>query len=139
MNGPLNTLAEKYGKYEIFLNSNLDDLIAHSSQGISLFEQPSCSELEYSNNQHAGHRNNRSILPMLSLDYDKIKLYIKERKSDTETALLLQALRWRITKTKDPYARREIIMGYTLNDLMGVRPENSALLDSLFGTSELVR
>jgi hypothetical protein len=77
MNGPLNSLAERFGKYEIFLNSNLDDLIAHSSQGISIFEQPSCSELEVSNNQHAAQRQNRTGTPMLSLDYDKIKEFLK--------------------------------------------------------------
>lgn len=122
MNGPLNALADKFGKYEIFLNSNLDDLIAHSNQGISIFEQQSCSELEVSNTQHALQNKNRSTTPMLSLDYEKIKDFLRQNRSEVETALLLQALRWRITKNKDPYARREIIMSYTLNDIMGVRP-----------------
>jgi len=80
MNGQLNTLADKFGKYEIFLNSNLDDLIAHSSQGISIFEQPSSSELEVSNNQHAVQRGHRNSTPILSLDYEKIKEFLRENK-----------------------------------------------------------
>lgn len=30
-------LADKLSKYEVFLNSNIDDLIAHSNNAISLF------------------------------------------------------------------------------------------------------
>jgi hypothetical protein len=76
MTPPLSQLAEKIAKYEIFLNSNIDDLIAQSNQGISIFDQPSCSELDASNNQHVTYRQNRSIVPMLSLDYEKIKHFL---------------------------------------------------------------
>jgi hypothetical protein len=131
MTQPLSQLAEKISKYEIFLNSNIDDLISQSNQGISIFDQQSFSELDVSNNQHITPRQNRSIIPMLSLDYDRIKHFLSHSNDEITVSLLLQALRWRITKTRDPYSRREIIMSYSINDVMGIKPENRALLEAL--------
>lgn len=132
MTAPLRELADKLSKYEIFLSSNVDDLIAHSNNGLSVFEQ---SDIDNTQNQPVGR--NRTALHLLSLDYDRIRRFLLTQDDEVSVALLLQALRWRITKTRDCRSRREIIVGYTVHDVMGVnQPE---LLQRLFEGKERVR
>lgn len=45
--------------------------------------------------------------------------------------LVLQALRWRFNKLGSPYARREVIMSYSAQDLCGVKQENWGVQDKL--------
>ncbi|KAK2175425.1 hypothetical protein NP493_733g00009 [Ridgeia piscesae] len=78
--------------------------------------------------------------PNVSLDYDKIKEDVS-RGTERTVALLLQALRWKLTKTSPP-ERDAMLAAYINNDVLGcVRPGayRKAVLRHLNSDSEVVR
>ena len=69
------------------------------------------------------------------LNFDKIKETFKKIENEEFTCAILQALRWRITRSKNSQ-RREVIMNYAINDILGCNgEENSIIQDNLITNS----
>ena len=54
------------------------------------------------------------------LDYQKIINHFLSKTDPIRTCAILQALRWRITKTKGAYMRREIVITFASFDIIGI-------------------
>ena len=128
----MGSMVEKIKKYEVFLNNNVDDMISNSYSA-SVFDQPTYEDIHNQSQSRNIHRQ-RTSLGVLALNYDKMSHSLIED-SELNVCLLLQALRWRVTKTVSAYGRREIIMGYTINDVLGLKSPNSSILKRLLGHS----
>lgn len=48
------------------------------------------------------------------------------------TCAILQALKWRITKTKGAYIRREIVISYATYDIIGCKQDKEKVQEALF-------
>ena len=71
---------------------------------------------------------------MCPLNIEKIIKLLEEadnEEKEVEVCLVLQALRRRFNKLRNPYARREVIVSYSSQDVCGVRRENWATQDKL--------
>src|SRR5690606_33031587 len=78
--------------------------------------------------------------PMCPVDLQKImRLFEEADKSskEVEVCLVLQALRWRFTKLPNPYARREVIVSYSMADICGVTKENWKIQEKLLFKSTI--
>ena len=103
-------------------------------------------------------KTQQPILP--AIDYQKVSLDLGEwanvRKqpvgaSEIEAAernccLVLQALRWRISRSIGAKAKRRVVEAYIEGDVLGLKspesestPENSALVETLLSSSEIVK
>lgn len=120
-------MMDKIKKYELFLNSNVDDVISNS-MSISVFDQPTYEDIQ--NQSVSKMMKKRTSINMLSLNYEKIK-HSLINEDDISVCLLLQAMRWRVTKTTSAYGRREIITGYTVNDILGLKIKGFPMLERL--------
>lgn len=97
-----------------------------NSCSVSVFDQPTYEDM-YSQSISRNIIKQRSVLSVLSLNYEKIKHNLLEE-PETNLCLLLQALRWRVTKNPSAYGRREIIMGYTVSDILSLKLQSAPLL-----------
>jgi len=62
-----------------------------------------------------------------ALDFVKIKENFHKIENEEFTCAILQALRWRITRSKNSQ-RREVIMNYAINDILGCNGEENAII-----------
>ena len=108
----------------MFLNSNVDDVISNS-MSVSVFDQPTYEDIQ--NQSVSRLMKRKTSMNMLSLNYQKIKSSLMNE-DDIKVCLLLQAMRLRVTKTPSAYGRREIIMGYTVNDILGLKVKGTPIL-----------
>jgi hypothetical protein len=96
----IESLFQKVSKYEHYMNTTIYDLVAQS-QDVSVFEKPA----------------------YIQVDFIKIKNYfLQNAQNFVFICAVLQALRWRITKTKGAYIRREIVVSYAYYDVVGCKP-----------------
>ncbi|KRX04691.1 Armadillo-type fold [Pseudocohnilembus persalinus] len=140
------TIVDKLNKYETFLNDNLEDIIQQSQQqqiildpqypinsniNENIYNQhhystasPIHPQTTQDDEQYIGMNNSR-YQNFQQLDFEKIKkVLLNQNTSSTIKCLLLQALRWRITKAKGAYIKREVVLSYTEHDLLGINEEN---------------
>ncbi|CAM9765128.1 unnamed protein product [Lampetra planeri] len=85
------------------------------------------------------HPRDIPLLP--SLDYDKLRHDLL-RSTDRLKALLLQALRWRLTKSQQGEQRDTVLQAFIANDLLGCHARsqyNADVLGLLMSKSEVVR
>ncbi|EAR85677.1 hypothetical protein TTHERM_00420850 (macronuclear) [Tetrahymena thermophila SB210] len=68
------------------------------------------------------------------IDFNKIKISLKQETNFQFKISILQALRWRIAKTRNAYQRREVIISYTINDLLGCSKNDQLLQNSIFNS-----
>jgi hypothetical protein len=113
-------------KYEKFANKKFDDLL-NQSQDISVFDKPSVNELSsFSVTPHT----QKSILPSnhhagcvdnyLPTDFVKLKSALK-RGTPEERTSIINALYWRILKSKDKSIRKLNILGLLYHDVLGLK------------------
>jgi len=144
-------LRRRVQKYENFLNSNLDDF-SSQSQDISTFDKISTSQdvgtPDHSSIIQANYRaatrveekspyvfeQQQSIRQSyIALNYEKIKSQIVNQSgNEVMQCAILQALRWRITRTRGAALRREVIVGYSKNDILDMRRQEPCVLDQIF-------
>uniref|UniRef100_A0A8B9KZH0 LisH domain-containing protein ARMC9 n=1 Tax=Astyanax mexicanus TaxID=7994 RepID=A0A8B9KZH0_ASTMX len=87
---------------------------------------------------HNAHTHiNVPLLP--SLDYDKLKNDLMTG-SDRLKALLLQALRWRLTRTVQGEQRDTVLQAYISNDLLNCcKPKQKSVLQLIRSNNEIVQ
>lgn len=145
-------LKQRVQNYENFLNSNLDDFFSQS-QDISTFDKISTSQdvgtPDHSSIMHANYRAiNRveerpppQIQPQqqkenqsyVALNFQKIKSQlVSSSTNEPMQCSLLQALRWRITRTRGASLRREVIIGYSKHDILDIRRDFPCVVESIF-------
>lgn len=78
---------------------------------------------------------NISLAP---LDYDKIKKFMLESDDELRICATLQALRWRISKTRNYSQRAEVLHTYWHYDILGILEEGPDLLINLLNKSRRV-
>jgi hypothetical protein len=67
----------------------------------------------------------------IPLDFNKIhQLFLSDANPDM-LCRVLQALRWRVTKAKGAYVRREVLIQFANYDIIGCNPRNTILLQRL--------
>ncbi len=82
--------------------------------------------------QGISNKNMNQLPAYEALSFDKIKEVFWTMENEEMVCAVLQALRWRITRSKNSQ-RREVIMTYSLNDILGCNgEENSIIQDNLF-------
>uniref|UniRef100_F7B890 LisH domain-containing protein ARMC9 n=1 Tax=Ciona intestinalis TaxID=7719 RepID=F7B890_CIOIN len=77
-------------------------------------------------------KSESTLLP--SLDYSKIKYHLQTGPDRTK-AFLLQALRWRLTRSSPGEQRDTVLLAYIDNDLFNCNPQNSS---SSFGNFNML-
>lgn len=81
------------------------------------------------------NKNIHQIPSYEALDFNKIRYVFENMENEEIVCAVLQALRWRITRTKNPQ-RREVIATYSLNDILGCTVENSKIQENLLTKSQ---
>jgi len=125
------------------LNSNLEDLFSQS-QDNSVFDKFSTSQdigtpdhSSISNFAHRHHQRFEDKSAIMQghyapLDFQKIKDYLlTEQQNVPVLCSLLQALRWRITRTRGANARREVIISYSRHDILDIKKPNPSVLERI--------
>eukprot|EP00330_Aristerostoma_sp_ATCC50986_P007274 CAMPEP_0114575818 /NCGR_PEP_ID=MMETSP0125-20121206/643_1 /TAXON_ID=485358 ORGANISM="Aristerostoma sp., Strain ATCC 50986" /NCGR_SAMPLE_ID=MMETSP0125 /ASSEMBLY_ACC=CAM_ASM_000245 /LENGTH=189 /DNA_ID=CAMNT_0001763839 /DNA_START=108 /DNA_END=677 /DNA_ORIENTATION=- len=135
-----NDLKNKVMRYESFMNS-LDDLFSQS-QDNSVFDKFSTSQdigtPDHSSisNVHRHRIEEKSPLAtphqFNAINFQKIKEFLlTESKNEQILCSLLQALRWRITRTRGAAARREAIINYSKHDILDIKRDNPCVLERI--------
>ena len=78
---------------------------------------------------------NISLAP---LDYDKIKAYLLESDDELKICAILQALRWRISKSRSYSMRAEVLHTYMHYDILGLMEKGPDILINLLNKSRRV-
>jgi hypothetical protein len=73
------------------------------------------------------------------LDFKKIGSLFLRGENPPLACAALQALRWRITKTKGAYVRREIVVSYATYDIVGCKPTNENLQSMLLQKDDKIK
>lgn len=126
-------LQEIEHKYKESLNSpQIKQVISPKQASVlpnigEIDEQASISSINYKASQDLSMTD--QVLPDLS--YDKLKDVLQNSKEPLRICALLQALRWRITRTKHGMPRKAIIQSFVDNDLLSCSAQNSQLLSIL--------
>jgi hypothetical protein len=96
-------IGKKLSKYESFVKMNIEDLISENVD-FSLFERP-----ENDLSVDMVRRNNDARMQyLIPLDFDKVKAILSSPSKDLdyEKCYLLEALKWRLTKTRGALYKR---------------------------------
>ncbi|EAR84160.2 hypothetical protein TTHERM_00723450 (macronuclear) [Tetrahymena thermophila SB210] len=156
----LNALQTRIDKFESFLNTNIEDLISQS-QDISLFDKQSfLNDPDNGTNsdflvspgplnliggqnfqfQAIVHDPLKYENPYCALDFQKIKNLIIRQEDPILCCAVLQALRWRVSKARGAYVRREIVVTYATFNLIGCdNPEDQILQKALFQKDQRIQ
>ena len=132
----ISTILEKVNRYEAFLNSNGDDVSVSYSQA-----DHSVSDLTPSPHRH--EISDSSVAP-IHLEKEMIKGYstlphlnyalvirdLNNLQDDLQACSLLQALRWRLSRSQ-AYLRREILGSYIKYNILCTTKPHDLLLDKL--------
>lgn len=132
----ISAILEKVNRYEIFLNSNGDDISVSYSQA-----DHSISDLTPS--PHRRDISDMSVTP-IHLEKEMIKGYstlphlnyaivirdLNNLQDDMQVCSLLQALRWRLSRSQ-AYLRKEILSSYVKYNILCTTKPHDTLLDKL--------
>lgn len=132
----ISAIMEKVNRYEIFLNSNGDDISVSYSQA-----DHSISDLTPS--PHRRDLSEMSVAP-IHLEKEMIKGYstlphlnyaivirdLNNLQDDMQVCSLLQALRWRLSRSQ-AYLRKEILSAYIKYNVLCTTKPHDTLLDKL--------
>ena len=78
------------------------------------------------------NKNLNGIPAYEALNFEKVKEGFIGMENEEMVCAVLQALRWRITRSKNSQ-RREVIMNYSMNDILGcTEEENAVIQENLF-------
>jgi LisH domain-containing protein ARMC9 len=92
-------------------------------------------QYDYEEHQMEGIDDERS-LPLVPLDYNKIKLFIFHSQEETKVCITLQALKWRISRSRPGNQRRHVLFAFSEYDILGCsNQENEQSLLSLLKSS----
>jgi LisH domain-containing protein ARMC9 len=132
----IGAVMEKVGRYEVFLNSTGDDASVSYSQA-----DHSISDLTPS-----PHRQSESPIAPIRLEKEMVKGYstlphlnyaivirdLNNLQDDLQVCALLQALRWRLSRSQ-AYLRKEILAAYVKYNILCTAKPHDLLLDKLLG------
>jgi hypothetical protein len=97
--------------------------------------------ISYNDIEHSVSRGPRTLpinISLAPLDYDKIKKFLLESDDELKICATLQALRWRISKTRNYSQRAEVLHTYWHYDILGTLEEGPDLLINLLNKSRRV-
>lgn len=87
-------------------------------------------------NQHMEDMDDERQLTLAALDYNKIKMYIFHAQDEAKVCITLQALRWRINKSRPGNQRKHVLFAFSEYDMLGCKAdENEPNLLSLLKSS----
>jgi hypothetical protein len=97
---------------------NIEDLISENVD-FSLFERPE-NDISVDMARRSNDARTQYLIP---LDFDKVKaiLSLPNGDSDHEKCCLLEALKWRLTKTRGALYKREVVLSFVLNDILNLK------------------
>eukprot|EP01017_Pseudomicrothorax_dubius_P016284 TRINITY_DN1848_c0_g1_i5.p1 TRINITY_DN1848_c0_g1~~TRINITY_DN1848_c0_g1_i5.p1 ORF type:complete len:864 (+),score=199.42 TRINITY_DN1848_c0_g1_i5:102-2693(+) len=133
----IENLRNKIVRYDQFLSTNLDDLVA-LSQDYSVFEKASIwneeGQNEFSAISPAGTQLHKreGLLNYPVIDFVRVMERLEGPAPENYKRAILQALRWRVSKTYGINIRRAVIVSYSTNDILSLKSNHSEVLDALF-------
>lgn len=92
-------------------------------------------------NDHSVSRGPRTLpiqISLAPLDYDKIKKFLLESDDDLKVCATLQALRWRVSKTRSYSQRAEVLHTYWHYDILGILGDGPDILIHLLNKSRRI-
>ncbi|KRX11161.1 Armadillo-type fold [Pseudocohnilembus persalinus] len=115
---------KKILKFENTLSTNIEELISQS-QDQSIFDKVSQTEIDNSvipqqkmEQQPYKQEKEQFYTP---LNFAKIKEVFLRAQEPILICAILQALKWRITKSRGAYVRREVVISYATFDILGCK------------------
>lgn len=131
-------ILEKVNRYEIFLNSNGDDVsVSYSQADHSISDlTPSPHRRDISDSSMAPIRIGKEMIKGYStlphLNYAIVIRDLNNLQDDLQICSLLQALRWRLSRSQ-AYLRKEILGAYVKYNILCTAKPHDMLLDKLLG------
>ena len=104
----------------------------------SLLSQSVSYQQDIDNSVSRGPRTLPVMVSLAPLDYDKIKRYLFESADELKIWSTLQALRWRISKSRSYSQRAEVLHTYMYYDIFGIFEKDTDLLIHLLNKSRRV-
>lgn len=144
INEPLiNAIAERIVKYDSFLNMTSDEISANASftnsyidRSVSDFSpspiKPSSSPVVDNRKLTKGH----SSLP--ALNYARVIKDLSLLQDEVALCALLQALRWRLTRSQT-VLRKEVLAAYIKYNILCTSKPHDTLLDKLLSSSKRIK
>ena len=132
----ISTILEKVNRYEAFLNSNGDDVsVSYSQADHSVSDlTPSPHRHEISDSSVGPIRLEKEMIKGYStlphLNYALVIRDLNNLQDDLQACSLLQALRWRLSRSQ-AYLRREILSSYIKYNILCTTKPHDLLLDKL--------
>lgn len=132
----INNIIEKVYRYEMFLNSNGDDAsVSYSQADHSISDlTPSPHRREISESSMAPIRLDKEMIKGYStlphLNYAIVIRDLNNLQDDLQVCSLLQALRWRLSRSQ-AYLRKEILGAYIKYNILCTTKPHDLLLDKL--------
>jgi hypothetical protein len=137
----------KIQKFDHFLSTNIEDLVA-LSQDYSVFDKQSVWQDDNAQDLSVSPIGTQSTISLVelnllvgrkeqvlnypALDYAKLTESIITSKNDNYQRSILQALRWRVTRTYGLNIRRAVVLAMSEHDILGLRRMPSPMIDALF-------
>lgn len=139
----LNAIAERIVKYDSFLNMTSDEISANASFSNSYIDRSvsdySPSPIKPSSSPHIDNRKltkGHSSLPCLN--YARVIKDLTLLQDEAQLCSLLQALRWRLTRSQT-VLRKEILASYIKYNILCTSKPHDVLLDKLLSSSNRVK
>lgn len=114
---------------------NIEDLISENVD-FSLFERP-----DHDASVDMMRKNNDDRPQYyIQLDFDKIKQVLSNQTPEynQNKSSLLEALRWRINRSRGTLVKREIILSFVLNDIFNIKQGGELLKNLLSPANEAI-
>ena len=125
-------LKEKVEKYNQFITQYVKDMKEFP-------DQEELKEVSMPEEYKQPHIKKEPIVDdgkaLIPLNYSKISEFLKTTNDQMKICALMQALRWRITRSKHGIPRKHVLHSYTSNDLLGCQ-NSEDLLISILSKSE---
>lgn len=126
-------ISEKLNKYE--------GILANNEENFKDIEQMYKENLGYNNNQPKHlvsplqikeeiEPQEKIVLPIY-IQFPKIKEFLQTSQDYLKICAILQALRWKITRTRHGTPRKAVLQTYIDNDLLGCNTQGSTLFEFL--------
>lgn len=94
-------------------------------------------QYDYENQQNMDDLSDERQLMLAPLDYNKIKLFIFHSQEEAKVCVTLQALRWRINKSRAGNQRKHVLFAFNEYDILGcTNSANDQNLLSLLSSSQ---
>ena len=104
----------------------------------SVLSQSISYQQDIDNSVSRGPRTLPVMVSLAPLDYDRIKRFLLESSDELKICATLQALRWRISKSRSYSQRAEVLHTYQYYDIFGIFDKDTDLLIHLLNKSRRV-